>query len=846
MHHIESKGMLKAGKIITTLTLAFFTMSQVTLAQDEMPVHNYQEEKAYEIGGVEVIGNEYSDANAIRTISGLHTGNRIVLPGPDIPRAMKALWRLKLFTDVQITQTKVIGDVVFLEIKVVERPRLTGHAFIGVKKGQHDDLNAEIERFLTKGGVVTNDVKANAVSALKKFYRDKGFLDAEVNVQELQDSGRVNAVRLVFNIEKNDRVKVASIQFDGAEAVKHRKLRRVMKNTKRKPSLFKRSKLVRADFREDKNSIIDYYNTIGYRDARITGDSMWRDDKGHVNLIIQLDEGNQYYFGDISWKGNSLYSDEKLTEVLGITPGEVYNKELLDSRLSFSLDGRDVTTLYMDDGYLFFSAEPVEVAVDNDSIDIEMRIFEGPQATIDRVGIAGNDRTHEHVIRRELRTRPGDKFSRSAIMRSQRQIMNLGYFNPENMDIQTPVNPSRYTVDINYTLEERPSDQLELSAGWGGFTGLLGTLGVTFNNFSIRNIFNREAWHPLPMGDGQKLSLRAQSNGRYLQTYNFSFTEPWLGGKKPNSFSIGSVFTNIDFTAIGRIGRLQTIRGFVGFGTRLRFPDDNFISNTTINLENIFTDEFQGIVANDRIISKGRLNNFNLKQTIARNSIADPLFPRSGSRISLTMQLTPPYSLFRKKEISDENFEERYRWMEYHKWRFDAEWYFTLIGKLVLRTSYKFGMLGYYDDEIGIPPFERFELGGDGLTNQQTAIVGKDIFALRGYEVTDLPANDRAVGGASVFQKVTFELRYPISTNPNSTIWVHSFLEGGNSWVGMKNYEPFNMKRAAGVGLRVFLPMFGLLGFDYGFGFDKFDTFDPSRKLSDYSRFNFIIGFEPD
>lgn len=833
------------GKVVLTLiSVLFLGLSART--QDDAPVHSYGEEKTYEIGGVEVVGNEYSDANAIKTISGLNTGTRIVIPGPDIPKAMKALWRLKLFTDVRITQTSVLGDVIFLQIEVKERPRLAGHAFVGVKKGQHDDLNAEVERFLTKGGVVTNDIKANAVAALETFFRDKGFLDADIAVQELQDSGRVNAVRLIFNIDKKERVKIASISFDGDSAVKEKKLRKVMKNTKKKGSLFKKSKLVRSELRDDKNSIIDYYNTIGHRDARLLGDSIWRDDKGHLHLLIKLEEGNQYYFGNISWKGNSLYEDEKLSEVLGITPGEVYNKELLDSRLSFSLDGRDVTTLYMDDGYLFFSAEPVEIAVDNDSIDIEMRIFEGPQATIDRVGIAGNDRTHEHVIRRELRTNPGEKFSRSAIMRSQRQIMNLGYFNPETLDIQTPVNPNRYTVDINYTLEERPSDQLELSAGWGGFTGLLGTLGVTFNNFSIRNIFNREAWHPLPMGDGQKLSLRAQSNGRYLQTYNFSFTEPWLGGKKPNSFSLGSVYTNIDLTAIGRIGRLQTIRGFVGFGTRLRFPDDNFISNTTINLENIYTNQFQGIVANGRTITRGSFNNFNIRQTIARNSIADPLFPRSGSRISLTMQFTPPYSLFRKRELSDENFEERYRFLEYHKWRFDAEWYFTLVNKLVLRTSFKLGMLGYYDENIGIPPFERFELGGDGLTNQQTAIIGRDIFALRGYEVEDLPANDQTVGGASVFQKVTFELRYPISTNPNSTIWVHSFLEGGNSWVGTRNYEPFNMRRSAGLGLRVFLPMFGLLGFDYGFGLDKFDTYDPNRKLSDYARFNFIIGFEPE
>jgi outer membrane protein insertion porin family len=845
---IKNKYVLQAliGRTLRIMALSVLVAVGLN-GQVDLPVHDYSEERTFEIGGVEVEGNQYSDANAIRTIAGLQTGNRIVLPGPDIPKAMKALWRLRLFTDVQIVQTKAVGDVVFLLITVVERPRLSGHAFTGVKKGQHDDLNAEINRFLNKGGIVTNDIKANAVSALKWFYRDKGYHDVEVEVEEVIDTGRVNAVRLVFDIDKKERVKVSSIEFEGNLAVKDRKLRKVMKNTKKRWTIFKKSKLVRADYKEDKKSIVSYYNTVGYRDARIAGDSMWRDDKGHINLLIDIDEGNQYYFRDISWKGNSLYTNERLSEVLGITKGDVYNKELLDARLSFSLDGRDVTSLYMDDGYLFFTVDPIEIAVENDSIDLEMRIFEGPQATIDRVTVAGNDRTHEHVIRRELYTRPGEKFSRSAIIRSQRQITNLGYFNPENLNINTPVNPSRYTVDIEYSVEERPSDQLELSAGYGGFTGLLGTLGVTFNNFSIRNLFNRSAWHPLPMGDGQKLSLRAQSNGRFLQTYNFSFTEPWLGGKKPNSFSVGSVFTNIDRTAVGQLGRLQIIRGFTGLGTRLRFPDDNFISNTTINLENIYLDEYPGFVGEGRTIRTGRFNNFNIRQTIARNSISDPLFPRSGSRISLTMQFTPPYSLFRKDNNFDEvRFEEKFKWLEYHKWRLDAEWYFTLIGKLVLKSSIKLGILGFYDENIGIPPFERFELGGDGLTNQQQAIIGRDIFALRGYEVTDLPANDPSVGGASVFQKISFELRYPISTNPNSTIWIHSFLDGGNSWVGTRNYQPFNMMRSTGIGLRVFLPMFGLLGFDYGFGIDKFDDYNPNRGLSDFGRFNFIIGFEPD
>lgn len=525
----------------------------------------------------------------------------------------------------------------------------------------------------------------------------------------------------------------------------------------------------------------------------------------------------------------------------------VFNSELLDSRLKFSLDGRDVSSLYMDDGYLFFNVEPTEIAVVDHKIDLEMRIFEGPQATIDQVIIKGNTRTHEHVIRRELRTQPGQKFSRSDIIRSQRQIIALGYFNPENLGIETPVDQTNGTVDIIYTVEERPSDQLELSAGWGGFgrSKVIGTLGVTFNNFSLRNIFNREAWSPLPQGDGQRLSIRAQTNGDFFQSYNFSFTEPWLGGKRPNSFTLGGVLTKINQEYL-QGGRLTIARSFIGLGSRLKWPDDNFVSNTTFNIEFLNLHDYSTgdfVDKNGHIISNGLYRNFSIQQTIARSTINEPTFPRSGSLVSLSVQFTPPYSLLgRNFNMNDP--ESLYKYVEYHKWDIDVEWYTPIVGKLVLKTAMKMGFLGFYNEDIGTPPFERFEVGGDGLSNQQFGITGKDVLSLRGYETTDIAANQN--GGAAIYNKLTAELRYPLSLNPSSTIYGLVFLTGGNAWKKFDDYNPFDQRRAAGVGLRAFLPMFGLLGFDFGYGFDNQSKIESGARWTEYGNFNIILGFEPD
>jgi outer membrane protein insertion porin family len=736
---------------------------------------------------------------------------------------------------------------------VQERPRLSKHSFKGAKKSKHDDLNEEVNKFILKGGIVTENVKANAAEAIQKYYIDKGYLDASVTVDEFPDTVRINAVGLVFNIDRGPRVKVADILFTGNENLSTRKVRKQMENTKRKRRIFASSKFIKQDFQADKKSIIAHYNTIGYRDARVTGDTMWRNEKGQIVLRLDLEEGNQYHFRNIAWKGNSIHDDERLEQILGINAGDIYNQELLSTRLSFSQDGRDVSTLYMDDGYLFFQVDPVEVAIEGDSIDLEIRIFEGPQATIDKVTIKGNDRTHEHVIRRELRTLPGQKFSRTDIIRSQRQIMNLGYFNPETLGINTPVNPQRGTVDIEYALEERPSDQLELSAGWGGFQGVIGTLGVSFNNFALRNMFKKNAWRPVPMGDGQRLSLRAQSNGRFFQSYNASFTEPWLGGKKANSLTVGGYYNRITrgTKGLSTFGSFEIINGSVSLGTRLSWPDDNFISSTAINIQTIKLNNYFGGFSTDEgeYVSAGNFNNFSITQTFARTTVNDPIFPREGSTFSVSLQFTPPYSLLSDKNYDELPAAERFRWLEYHKWRVNADWYAPLGEKFVIKASMRFGFLGKYNPELGVSPFERFQLGGDGINNQQFQFQGVDIISLRGYEVEELENNllNGQEAATPLFDKFTVELRYPISLNPSSTIYVLAFAQGGNAWRNIRDFNPFDVKRSAGIGLRVFLPMFGLLGFDYGFGFDKdLDTTVDGGRLRAAGNFNIILGFEPE
>ena len=826
--------------------LSFFAWAPANLLSQTTPVQ-YGEVEELEIGGIEVVGVFFSDPNAIKSVAGLKVGQIIKVPGADITKAMRNLWKLRLFDNVQITQDKRIGDIVFLTIRLSEQSRLAGWSYRGVPQSVHDDLNEILTPFLIKGQVASTANQINARNAIKKYYVEKGNLDATVDVREEEAGDRANAVNLIFDIDPKEKIKIEKITCDGCNAITEAELKKSLKETKAKSHLLKKSKYVQADFEADKALVIAKYRSEGYRDAQILGDTIWRNNDGLMEMVVKVKEGEQYYFGDITWKGNTVHTNDQLTRILGIRKGEIFNEELLQSRLSFSIDGRDVTSLYMDDGYLFFRVEPTEVSVVDNTIDLEMRIFEGPQATIDEVIIKGNTRTHEHVIRRELRTQPGQKFSRSDIIRSQRQIIALGYFNPESLGIQTPVDQTNGTVDIIYEVEERPSDQLELSAGWGGFgrSQIIGTLGVTFNNFSLRNLFKPEAWSPLPQGDGQRFSVRIQTNGDFFQSYNFSLTEPWLGGKRPNSFTVGGVITKVDQTAY-QGGKLKISRGFVGLGSRLKWPDDNFISNTTLSAEFIELDNYRTgdfVDKNGRPITDGLYKNFNIAQTIARSTINEPTFPRNGSLISLTIQATLPYSLMGRNYTAGDPQSE-YEYVEYHKWDIDAEWYTPLVGKLVLKTAAKLGYLGFYNPDIGTPPFERFEVGGDGLSTQQFGVTGKDIVSLRGYEIGDINANNS--GGAAVFNKFTVELRYPLSLNPSSTIFGMLFLTSGNAWKNFDEYNPFNQLRAAGVGVRAYLPMFGLLGFDYAYGWDNQSKLNAGARWTEYANFNIVLGFEPE
>jgi outer membrane protein insertion porin family len=843
--------------VLVLIFLCFGLTPQVLQAQeDNTPVADYGKSKEYEIGSVKVKGAQFSDENAIISIAGLKVGDKVRIPGPEIQKAIKSLWKIKLFTDVQIFKERTLGDVIFLEIVVKERARYSRHSFKTVKKNAHEELNKIVDRRLIKGSIVSENTKIEVKNDLEKHFRDKGFLDTEVNIQELPDEATTNSVRFVFDVNKKKKVKIQDITFSGNANATPRKLWKQLEKTKRKYKIFSGSKFLAKEYEEDKKKMLKYYNKIGFRDAKIKSDSIWREKDGDVRIHIALDEGKRYYFHNIVWKGNSIYDTETLERVLGIKKGDIYNTELLDNRLKFSQDGRDVSTLYMDNGYLFFNVDPTEVSIDKDSIDVEMRIFEGPQATIDRVVVKGNDRTHDHVIRRELRTKPGQKFSRSDIIRSQREIVSLGYFNAEKLGINTPVNPTRGTVDIEYSVEEKPSDQLELSAGWGGgYAGqkasLIGTLGVSFNNFSVRNITKRETWSPLPQGDGQKFSVRWQTNAKAYQSLNMSFTEPWLGGKRPISFSSVLYRTGLNYGyyyGTPNSNKYTTTGMTLSLGSRLKIPDDNFISTTAIDLKR---QNLTNFTSGGFLITNGQYNNFSIKQTFSRSSVSDPLFPKSGSNLTFIAQFTPPYSKFRSDttNYATWNTEKRFKWLEYHKWRFNAEWYATIVGNLVVKASTKIGVLGSYNKAIGLSPFERFTVGGNGLSNYQNQIIGNDLISTRGYKSPseqpgDFPGSGTSGGG--VFSKYDLELRYPISLNPQSTIYVLAFAEGVNAWKGLRDYNPFDVKRSAGLGLRVFLPMFGMLGADWGVGFDKPYITTSPVKLKDLSTFNIILGFEPD
>jgi outer membrane protein insertion porin family len=864
--------------------------------------------KEYVIASVSVTGNKFFDNTLLMSVANLNVGDKITLPGGDnFSRAISNLWGQNYFGNVAIYITGLDApNKLHIEIEVQERPRLQNFSFKGIKKGDADDLKEKVG--MVKGRIVTENGKQIAKEVIQKFYAEKGYRNVQVAVDQTPSRNVQNSIDIVFRVEKGNKVRVANIFFADNENIDDLKLKKQLKGTKEmsrfsiyaakdtpllastkkghvesilenqgflKPTvllnsldpyfrfkIFANSKFNGKKYEEDKENLITYYNTKGFRDARLIKDTTYDNGTGNLNVEIKVDEGHKYYFGNISFKGNTKYPDSLLTQIVNINKGDIYNRETLDKKLGKiqTQDGSaDISALYMDDGYLFFRTEATETAVYNDTIDHEIHIMEGPQATIKNIRISGNEKTKEYVIRRELRTVPGEKFSRQDLIRSQREIANLNYFNQEKIGINPVPDPSDGTVDINYTVEEKSSDQLELSAGFGGGIGLTGTLGVTFNNFSIKNIFRKETWDPLPSGDGQKLSLRVQSNGRAFRSYNFSFTEPWLGGKKRNSFTVSvynTKFSNAYNPLTGQYERnpssfISTTGASVSLGKQLKWPDDFFtlltsVSYTRYKLKNYtFFENFNNGVSND----------LSLKLAIQRSSIDQPIFPRSGSSFMASVQFTPPWSKIRNIDNYTSN-EDKYKLIEYHKWRFTGEWYVP-IGRahgaeknkqFVMKLAAKYGFIGRYNENLEISPFGRFQVGDAGMSNQY-ALIGYDIIAQRGYPVyqTSDPKVNPDQSGASqyftIFNKYTAELRYPLSTNPSSTIFALGFFEAANGWYSMKEYNPFKLRRSVGLGMRFFLPMFGLLGFDYGIGLDRIT---PGNGLKGAAKFTFMLGFEPE
>lgn len=819
------------------ISFPFYSTSQNVLSGDQIEV-NYDSPRDYIIGGISVSGINYMDENVIVMVSGLTIGQNITIPGEDIAKAIDNIWKQNLFTDVSIGITSIQGNRVFLDIALKERPRISQFEFKGIKKSDITKLTDELN--LVRGDVVTENLLMQSSNIIRDYYIDKGFLKPEVMVEQVADTSRTNSLILEFNIDRGERTKIDEVVIKGNEELNDRQIKKLLKNTREKSLrfLFNSSKFIQEDFAEDKQKVLERYNELGKRDAQITKDSIYFVEEDRIVLELHIDEGNTYYFRDIDWVGNTVYPDEVLSEVLGLSKGDVYNQTLLEKNLFMNMEGIDVSSLYLDDGYLFFNVSPIEVNVANDSIDLELRIYEGQQAEISRVSVRGNTKTNDHVILREVRTRPGMLFSRSDIIRSQRDIIQLGYFDQETIDVIPTPNATDGTVDLEYVVEETSSDQIELSGGWGA-NRIIGTLGLSFNNFSTRNIFDKDAWRPLPSGDGQTLSLRGQTYGRGYVSYSMSFVEPWLGGKKPNSFSFSVYQTthrNQYPTESELYGYYSIIGTSVGLAKRLRVPDDFFYLRQTLTYQryDILNSPIRFI------IDEGNANNLSYGIEFGRNSVDAPLYPRNGSEVSLGLQITPPYSYFNNKDFADPDMtdREKYNWLEYHKWKFNTSWYTALAGNLVLSARTRMGFLGFYNKDIGVSPFERFYLGGDGLSGWE--IDGREIIAMRGYANYALTPMDQSGQfiGANVYNKFTAELRYPVSLNPSATIYALAFAEAGDAWGNFRDFNPFQLKRSAGFGVRIFLPMFGLLGLDWGYGFDEI----PGRPGDNKGRFHFSIG----
>ena len=825
--------------------------------------------KTYEIAGISVSGAPSYEDFVLIGFSGLAVGDKIEIPGDQITKSIRRFWKQGLFSDVKIVASKIEGDKIWLEIRLKQRPRVSEIVYNGLKKSEKEDV--EVKVGISKGAQMTPNLADRAKTVVTKYLSDKGFHNAEVSVMQQPDRDREGYVKVMVNVNKREKTKVGKIYITGNEAMTHTQINRAMKKTNDNNivNLFRTKKFVAAEFEKDKKAVIEKYNELGYRDAYIVADSIKPnpEDPTRVDVYITVNEGDKYYIRSINWIGNTVYPYEYLNAVLGIKPGATYNLKELNKRLNEDDDA--VAKLYTDQGYLFFNVDPVEVNVDNDSIDFEMRIYEGRPATINEINIVGNTRVYEHVVRRELYTKPGQLYSQSDIMRSLRELAQMGHFDQEKLVPDIQPNPEDGTVDITYQLETKSSDQIEFSLGWGA-TGIVGSIGLKFTNFAIQNLFNKKAYRIVPQGEGQTFSINARTNGVYYTSASISFVEPWLGGKRPNSLSTSVFFASqtgysdryyqayrnlynsyaYNYAYYGNSDYYQQLaeseadpdkylRTFgvsIGYGKRLRWPDDYFTFYGELSYQAYWMKDWAYL-----LISNGTSHNLALNLQLSRSSIDNPIYTRRGSQFTLGLKITPPWSIMNGKDYSQMTTSERYHLIEYHKWKFTGKVFTPLTrdSKLVLMSRFEFGYLGHYNKDAK-SPFESFYMGGDGMSGYSS--YSTDYISMRGYTSGSLTPYDSQTGRnmGYLYNKFTLELRYPISLEQNATIWALGFLEAGNCFADIKDYNPFNLKRSAGVGVRVFLPMFGLLGIDWGWGFDQINGSDQYGK----SQFHFVLGQE--
>ena len=829
----------RAFKKLLYLLLATFSIN--IFAQNNNQV-DYSNPKNYEIGGIMVNGANNLNNSTLIAISGLTIGESIKVPGENISMAITKLWQEGLFSSVDIKIDKIIENKIFLNIDLKENSRLSKFKFKGkISKSDITTLKEDLK--LMRGKILTQNLINNSLNLIKKYYINKGYLKVVVGYISSTDTSAINSKNLVFNIKKGKKIKIKEISIIGRSkivninksllnrkdtilTISNRKAANSMKETKAKKwwRIFKASKFIDNNYAEDKQKLIEKYNEIGYRDARITSDTTFLNKDNTLSIKITIDEGQTYKFGKINFIGNNVYTADRLRQQLGIKEGDIFDQSILDSRLFGNQEGNDVSSLYLDDGYLFFNATPVEIAITNRMIDLEIRIYEGEQARVNKVMIKGNTKTNDHVIMREIRTRPGDLFKRSDIIRSQRELSQMPFFDPEAFDVKVEPDPARNEVDITYVLAEKSSDQIQLQGGWGA-NRVVGSLSLSFNNFSSRNVFKGDRWSPLPSGDGQRISLTASSNGEQYQNYNISFTEPWLGGKKPTSLSLSFNKSIVN----SQTGGIEITGLTIGLGKRLKYPDDYFTIYNGMNFQQYKLRDWTSF-----IFSNGSSNNISYNIRLGRNSVDQLIFPRRGSNLSLGLKLTPPYSLFDGiEDYSTLPDTVKYEWIEYYKWQFKSSWFSAFTNKLVLATKIEMGLLGAYNNNLGDAPFERFYVGGDGLSGMGMIYDGRELIALRGYENKVSP-----VSGATIYNKYTTELRYALSLNPSSTIYALGFLEAGNAWDNFDYFNPFSVKRSAGLGIRIMLPMIGMMGLDYGWGLDEIIR-DPNATGG---KFHFSMG----